>query len=60
MLLSYLQALKQNEEVLTKEMEELKEKLKELEHLARGRSLLNIFGVTHGHETQSSKPISTA
>lgn len=56
----YLQALKQQEEVLAKEVEELKEKLKVLEHLARGRGLLSIFGVTQGQETQSSKAMSVA
>ncbi|XP_074565902.1 OPA3-like protein [Curcuma longa] len=55
-----LEALKQQEEVLTKEVEELTEKLKVLEHLARGRGLLSIFGVTQGQETQSSKQMSVA
>ncbi|CAL9113007.1 unnamed protein product [Musa textilis] len=49
-----LEAMKQKEQELAKELELLKVKLDELEHLARGRGLLSIFGVTHGQESLKS------
>lgn len=48
------QAMKQKEQEVAKELELLKVKLDELEHLARGRGLLSIFGVTHGQESLKS------
>ncbi|CAL9114719.1 unnamed protein product [Musa acuminata var. zebrina] len=49
-----LEAMKQKEQEVAKELELLKVKLDELEHLARGRGLLSIFGVTHGQESLKS------
>ncbi|CAL9184172.1 OPA3-like protein isoform X1 [Musa acuminata AAA Group] len=49
-----LEAMKQKEQEVAKELELLKVKLDELEHLARGRGLLNIFGVPHGQESLKS------
>ncbi|RZS17370.1 hypothetical protein BHM03_00049508 [Ensete ventricosum] len=48
------QAMKQKEQELAKELELLRVKLHELEHLARGRGLLSIFGVTQGQESLKS------
>ncbi|KAJ8494089.1 hypothetical protein OPV22_015810 [Ensete ventricosum] len=49
-----LEAMKQKEQELAKELELLRVKLHELEHLARGRGLLSIFGVTQGQESLKS------
>ncbi|RRT65196.1 hypothetical protein B296_00028580 [Ensete ventricosum] len=48
------QAMKQKEQELAKELELLRVKLHELEHLARGRGLLSIFCVTQGQESLKS------
>ncbi|WOL11009.1 hypothetical protein Cni_G19770 [Canna indica] len=51
-----LEALKQKEDDLAKELLIIKEKLDELEHHARGQGLLRIFGVTE--ESQNPKSAS--
>ncbi|KAJ0971150.1 hypothetical protein J5N97_019109 [Dioscorea zingiberensis] len=50
-----LQVLKQKEEDLVREVEELKQKIHEIETLARGRGLTGIFNFKQGAVPESSK-----
>lgn len=50
-----IEALRQREEDLGREVEQLKQKLNEIEHLARGRGLSGILNFRHGHALEESK-----
>lgn len=50
-----LEAMKQRDEDLAREIELLKQKLEELEHLARARGLTGLFEFRHAHATDNSK-----
>lgn len=56
MSLRHLKAIKQREEELAKEVENLKQKLVEIEQHAKGRGLSGIlhFKTVHGHESSKS------
>lgn len=51
----FFQAMKQRDEDLAREIELLKQKLEELEHLARARGLTGLFEFRHAHATDNSK-----
>lgn len=51
--------MKQTDEHLAREVEHLKQKLAELEQLAKGRGLSGIFHFRHAHDTQNEKIKST-
>ncbi|XP_038986127.1 uncharacterized protein LOC103701692 [Phoenix dactylifera] len=50
-----IEAMKQREEDLTREVELLKQKLNETEHLAEGRGLSGILNFRHGHALEENK-----
>ncbi|XP_078447437.1 uncharacterized protein LOC144716218 [Wolffia australiana] len=50
-----LNALREKDEELLREIEVLNERLAEIEKLARGRGLAGIFGFRHGSSTDSNK-----
>ncbi|KAG1334971.1 OPA3-like protein [Cocos nucifera] len=50
-----IEAMKQREEDLARELELLKQKLNEIEQLAKGRGLSGIFNFRHGHALEESK-----
>ncbi|KAJ9686216.1 hypothetical protein PVL29_015222 [Vitis rotundifolia] len=52
-----LQALKQRDEDLAREVEQLKHKLEELEQLAKGRGLSGLFNFKHAHATEDGKAL---
>ncbi|XP_062153115.1 OPA3-like protein [Alnus glutinosa] len=54
-----LQAMKQRDEDLAKEIELLRHKIEELEQLAKGRRLTGIFNFRHAHAIEDGKPKST-
>ena len=47
--------MKQKEEDLMRDLEQLKQKLNEIEHLAKGRGLSGIISFRHDHAPESSK-----
>ncbi|KAG6487379.1 OPA3-like protein [Zingiber officinale] len=55
-----IQAIKQKEEDLLKEVEQLKQKLSEIEQLARSRGLSGIFTLRKDHALESTKPATPA
>ncbi|CAA6668213.1 unnamed protein product [Spirodela intermedia] len=55
-----LDALKQRDEELAREVELLRERLSEIEKLAKGRSLAGIFSFRHGGSPEDSKPTSAS
>ncbi|XP_074571800.1 uncharacterized protein LOC141828297 [Curcuma longa] len=55
-----IQAIKQKEEDLLKEVEQLKQKLSEIEQLARGRGLSGIFTLRNSHTLEGTKPATPA
>lgn len=59
LLFTVFQALKQRDEALSREVELLKEKLEELEKLARGRGLSGIISFKRP-DTESAKPVNPA
>ncbi|CAD5180843.1 OPA3-like protein [Musa acuminata AAA Group] len=50
-----IEAMKQKEEDLMRDLEQLKQKLNEIEHLAKGRGLSGIISFRHDHAPESSK-----
>ncbi|KAH7686066.1 Optic atrophy 3-like protein [Dioscorea alata] len=52
-----LQALKDKEADLAREVEDLKQKIIEVESLARGRGLTGILNLKQGMVSESSKPV---
>lgn len=50
-----MQAMRQRDEDLAREVELLKSKLQEIEELARKRGLAGVFNFRHGHHTEESK-----
>ncbi|KAJ8763775.1 hypothetical protein K2173_003557 [Erythroxylum novogranatense] len=48
-------AMKQKDEDLGKEIELLKQKIEEIEQLAKGRGLPVLFNFRHGHATENEK-----
>ncbi|KAL6330153.1 hypothetical protein AAG906_040073 [Vitis piasezkii] len=52
-----LQALKQRDEDLAREVEQLKHKLEELEQLAKGQGLSGLFNFKHAHVTEDGKAL---
>ncbi|XP_034701377.1 OPA3-like protein [Vitis riparia] len=52
-----LQALKQRDEDLAREVEQLKHKLEELEQLAKGQGLSGLFNFNHAHATEDGKAL---
>lgn len=52
--------MKQKEEDLMREVEELKQKLSEIERLARGRGLSGILSFRHDHAPEGSKSATPA
>ncbi|KAG6722759.1 hypothetical protein I3842_03G176300 [Carya illinoinensis] len=50
-----LQAMKQRDEDLAKEVEHLRQKIEELEQLAKGRGLTGIFHIRHAHTNEDGK-----
>lgn len=57
---SILKAIKQREEDLQTEVEQLKQKLIEIEQLARSRGLSGIFTLRNGHALENTKPATPA
>ncbi|XP_010919156.1 OPA3-like protein [Elaeis guineensis] len=55
-----LEALKQKEDNLAREVELLKQKFHELEHLAQGRGPFSIPKFRSGHAPESTKPMAAA
>lgn len=55
-----IQAIKQREEDLQTEVEQLKQKLIEIEQLARSRGLSGIFTLRNGHALENTKPATPA
>ncbi|KAL4204712.1 hypothetical protein AMTRI_Chr01g133390 [Amborella trichopoda] len=55
-----LEALKQRDEDLAKEVELLKHKIEELEHLAKGRGLAGVFNFKHTLAGEDSRPTAAA
>lgn len=55
-----MEAMRQRDEELAKEVELLREKLQELEQLARGRGLAGVFSFKHANteDGKSAKPVS--
>ncbi|KAF8409172.1 hypothetical protein HHK36_005246 [Tetracentron sinense] len=53
-------AMKQRDDDLAREVELLKHKLEELEHLAKGRGLSGIFNFRHAHATEDGKSANPA
>lgn len=51
------QALKQRDEDLAREVEQLKHKLEELEQLAKGQGLSGLFNFKHAHATEDGKAL---
>ena len=51
------QALKQRDEDLAREVEQLKHKLEELEQLAKGQGLSGLFNFKHAHVTEDGKAL---
>ena len=51
------QALKQRDEDLAREVEQLKHKLEELEQLAKGQGLSCLFNFKHAHATEDGKAL---
>ncbi|RZS15761.1 hypothetical protein BHM03_00047639 [Ensete ventricosum] len=56
----FLKSMKQKEEDLMRDLEQLKQKLNEIEHLAKGRGLSGIIGLRHDHAPESSKSANPA
>ncbi|KAJ0111023.1 hypothetical protein Patl1_02368 [Pistacia atlantica] len=54
-----LEAMKQRDEDLAREIELLKQKLAELEELSKGRGLSGLFHIRHPHHTDNEKAKST-
>ncbi|XP_035539016.1 optic atrophy 3 protein homolog [Juglans regia] len=54
-----LQAMKQRDEDLAKEVELLRHKIEELEQLAKGRGLTGIFHFRHSHTNEDGKTKNT-
>ncbi|KAK7826601.1 OPA3-like protein [Quercus suber] len=54
-----LQAMKQRDDDLTKEVELLRHKIEELEKLAKGRGLAGIFNFRHAHTIEDDKSKNT-
>ncbi|KAL0002038.1 hypothetical protein SO802_015819 [Lithocarpus litseifolius] len=54
-----LQAMKQRDDDLTKEVELLRHKIEELEKLAKGRGLAGIFNFRHAHTIENDKSKNT-
>ncbi|RVW46765.1 hypothetical protein CK203_084471 [Vitis vinifera] len=52
-----LQALKQRDEDLAREVEQLKHKLEELEQLAKGQGLSGLFNFKHARATEDGKAL---
>lgn len=48
--------MKQRDDDLAREIELLKQKLEEIEHLAKGRGLSGILHFRHAHTTEDGKP----
>ncbi|KAK1286924.1 hypothetical protein QJS10_CPB20g01935 [Acorus calamus] len=55
-----IEAMKQRDEDIAKEVELLKHRLNEIERLARGKGLTGLFNFKHGHVPEESKPVSSA
>ncbi|XP_008784455.1 OPA3-like protein [Phoenix dactylifera] len=55
-----IEELKQREEDLARELELLKQKLSEIEQLAKGRGLSGILNFRHGHALEESKSAGSA
>uniref|UniRef100_A0A1D1Y6G4 OPA3-like protein n=1 Tax=Anthurium amnicola TaxID=1678845 RepID=A0A1D1Y6G4_9ARAE len=55
-----LEAMKQRDQELAREIELLKERLAEIEKIARGRGLAGIFNFKHGNAPEDSKSASIA
>ncbi|OVA00003.1 Optic atrophy 3-like [Macleaya cordata] len=55
-----LEAMKQREEELAIELQLIKQKLAELEHLAKGRGLSGIFSLRHAPAHEDAKPATRA
>ncbi|XP_039121457.1 OPA3-like protein [Dioscorea cayenensis subsp. rotundata] len=55
-----LQALKDKDADLAREVEDLKRKINEVESLARGRGLTGILNLKQGMVSESSKPVAAA
>ncbi|XP_059435216.1 OPA3-like protein [Corylus avellana] len=51
-----LQAMKQRDDDLAKEIELLRHKIEEVEQLAKGRGLAGIFNFKHAHVIEDGKP----
>ncbi|XP_002525158.2 OPA3-like protein isoform X2 [Ricinus communis] len=55
MRIQVLQEMKQKDEELAREVELLKQKLEEIEELAKGRKLAGFFNFKHGHTLENGK-----
>lgn len=47
--------MKQTDENLAREVEQLKQKIEEIEQLARGRGIVGFFNFKHAHGTEDGK-----
>lgn len=47
--------MKQTDENLAREVEQLKQKIEEIEQLARGRGIVGLFNFKHAHGTEDGK-----